>query len=73
MIPAPADHVAAFKNCCLRAGTIDGERRNYFFQGVIFTDGGTAVRLYSWCEHKAFVQIECDPNRLIEFEGWRGC
>lgn len=27
----PVDHVAAFKNCCRKAGIFDGELRNYFF------------------------------------------
>jgi hypothetical protein len=31
---APAGPAVDFKNCCLRDGAFDGERRNYFFQGL---------------------------------------
>jgi hypothetical protein len=43
MIPAPVDRVAAFKNCCMKAGIFDGELRNYFFQVIVMKDGSNAV------------------------------
>src|SRR5580698_2536147 len=33
-ILVPVDPVVDFKNCCLHTGDYDGERRNYFFQGL---------------------------------------
>ena len=49
------DQAAAFKNCCMRAGSFDGERRNYFFQRVDAANaagGRDAVRSSLWQIHR---------------------
>lgn len=42
--PAHAVQAAAFKNCCLKTGSYDGERRNHFFQRLAVSSVGPISR-----------------------------
>ena len=46
-IRALAAPVVSFKKCCLGTGSYDGERRNYFFQGLNNIQEGGGCRPFA--------------------------